>query len=181
MPIVKKNQELVLMLREAAEEQSAKGDFASLDEIKHVEKLLTKRVKGLKLFHQEVTRHEDLELLMNLLVVRLHLLVPFRNELSTLRVAEAAGHDVADLQQMMPDDELIALNALPPGPSTCVRVSPIRSSSFLTTFVTLLSFRNCTVCIDKILFRNGGETGRGKGEQVEPHGDGGAPRSEYRL
>ena len=86
MPIVKKYQELVLKLRESAEEQSVKGDFASLDEIKHVEKLLTKRVKGLRLFQHDVTRHEDLELLMNLLVVRLHLLVPFRNELSTLRV-----------------------------------------------------------------------------------------------
>jgi len=54
------------MLRESTEEQSAKEDFGSCHEIKHVEKLFTKRVKGSKLFQQDVTRHEDLELLMNI-------------------------------------------------------------------------------------------------------------------
>ena len=86
LPFVDKYQTLNEGLKAQAEQQESAGDFASLDEVKHVEKLLTRRVKDLKLYQRNIDRHEDLDLLMSLLLVRLHLHIPFRNELATLRV-----------------------------------------------------------------------------------------------
>ena len=86
MPYVKKYKELNEYLRNKAEEQTSDKDFATLDEIRHVEQILAKRVKERRLFQKEPQCPEDLDMLMNLLMVRVHLDIPLRNELPSLKI-----------------------------------------------------------------------------------------------
>jgi len=86
MPFVRKHQELAGKLKEKSDMQSTDKDFATLEEIRGVETLLRRVVKQKKLFCRDAADDEERDLLQRLLLVRLYLKYPLRNEYSTLKI-----------------------------------------------------------------------------------------------
>jgi len=86
MPFVHKHRELAGKLKEKSDSQSTDKDFATLEEIKGVETLLTNVAKRHRLFTRAPESNAERDVLQRLLLMRLYLMYPSRNEFATLQI-----------------------------------------------------------------------------------------------
>ena len=86
MPFVHKHRELAGKLKEKSDSQSTDKDFATLEEIKGVETLLTNVAKQHRLFTRAPESNAERDTLQRLLLLRLYLMYPLRNEFATLQI-----------------------------------------------------------------------------------------------